>query len=199
MLCEAFGEYSLSWTAVFQWHSCFKVGQVSVEDDDHSGRPSTSKTTENVEKIRELIHEERRRTIHELADAGGISFGICQEIITENLNMRRISAKFVPRLLTNDQKQRRINVCLELQDKAKEDRIFISRIITGDESWIYGYDPQTKQQSSQCLTSKGNRKRYSTALRKMTSTVLLKRGKNDGIGVYVPKETILKEMAAKIE
>jgi transposase len=48
-------------------------------------------------------------------------------------------------------------------------------------------------------TSKGNRKRYSTALRKMTSTVLSKRGKNDWIAVYVPKETVLKEMAAKIE
>jgi hypothetical protein len=51
----------------------------------------------------------------------------------------------------------------------------------------------------QCLTSKGNRKRYSTAFRTMTSTVLLKRGKNDGIAVYVSKKTILKEMAAKIE
>jgi hypothetical protein len=51
----------------------------------------------------------------------------------------------------------------------------------------------------QRLASKGNRKRYSTALRKMTSTVLLKRGKNDGVAVYVPKGTILKDMAAKIE
>jgi hypothetical protein len=50
-----------------------------------------------------------------------------------------------------------------------------------------------------CLTSKGNRKQYSTALRKMTSTVLLKRGKNYGITVHVPKENILKEMAPKIE
>jgi hypothetical protein len=45
----------------------------------------------------------------------------------------------------------------------------------------------------------GNCKRYLTALRKMTSTVLLKHEKNHGIAVYVPKETILKEMAAKIE
>jgi hypothetical protein len=36
---------------VFEWHSRFKVGQVSVEDDEHSGRPSTSKTTENGEKV----------------------------------------------------------------------------------------------------------------------------------------------------
>jgi hypothetical protein len=51
MIDETFGEYSLSWTTVFEWHSRFKASQVSVEDDKHSGRPSTSKTTENVEKI----------------------------------------------------------------------------------------------------------------------------------------------------
>jgi hypothetical protein len=39
----------------------------------------------------------------------------------------------------------------------------------------------------QCLTSKGNQKWYSTALRKMTTNVLLKHGKNDGIAVYIPK------------
>jgi hypothetical protein len=51
----------------------------------------------------------------------------------------------------------------------------------------------------QCLTSEGNCKLYSTALRKMTSTVLLKHGRKDGIAVYIPKETTLKEMAAKTE
>jgi hypothetical protein len=81
---------------------------VSVEDDERSGQPSTSRTTENVEKIRELIHEDRRRKIREL------SYIVCQEILTENLNMRRIAKKFVPRLLTNDQMQRCVNVCLEL-------------------------------------------------------------------------------------
>jgi hypothetical protein len=105
---------------------------------------------ENVEKIRELIQEDCRRTIHELADTVGISYGVCQEIllVTENLNRRHIAAKFVPQFLTNDQKQRHVNVCLEPREKANEDPTFISRIITGDESWIYGYDPETKQQSS---------------------------------------------------
>jgi hypothetical protein len=79
---------------------------------------------------------------------GWISYGVYQEILTENLNMRRIAAKFVPRLLTNDQKQRRVNVCLELREKPNEDQTFISRIITGDEIGIYGYDPEKKQQSS---------------------------------------------------
>jgi hypothetical protein len=51
MLREAFGELSLSRAAVFEWHSHFKADQVSVEDDERSGRPSTTKTTENVERI----------------------------------------------------------------------------------------------------------------------------------------------------
>jgi hypothetical protein len=56
---------------------------VSVEDDERSGRPSTSKTTENVEKIQELIHKDRCRTIHELTDTAGISYGVCQEILAK--------------------------------------------------------------------------------------------------------------------
>jgi hypothetical protein len=51
ILHEAFGEHSLSLTVVFEWNSHFKAGQVSVEDDERSGRPSTSKTTEYVEKF----------------------------------------------------------------------------------------------------------------------------------------------------
>jgi hypothetical protein len=114
MLHEAFGEHSLSQTVVFEWHTCFKVGQVSVEDDECSGQPSTSKVTENIGKTREFIHEDDHRTIHELADTIGISYGVYQEILTENLNMRCIAAKFLPQLLTNNQKQRHVKVCVEL-------------------------------------------------------------------------------------
>jgi hypothetical protein len=96
---------------------------VSVEDDECSGWPSTNKTTENVEKIWELIHENRHQTIHELTDTVGISYGVCQEVLTENLNMCCIAARFVPWLLTSDQKQRRINMCLELREKANEDQL----------------------------------------------------------------------------
>jgi hypothetical protein len=61
--------------------------------------------------------------------------------------MRHIAAEFVPRLLTNDQKQRHVKFCLQLREKANEDptSTSISTIISGDESWIYGYDPETKQ------------------------------------------------------
>jgi hypothetical protein len=78
---------SISGITDFEWHSRFKTGRVSVGDDESSGWPSTGKTTENDEKIRELIHEDRHRIIHELVDTAEISNGICQDILTENLNM----------------------------------------------------------------------------------------------------------------
>jgi hypothetical protein len=67
--------------------------------------------TENDGKIWKLIHEDYHRTIHELTDNTGIDYGVFQ-ILTENLNMHCIAAKFVPQLLTNYQKQRRVNMCL---------------------------------------------------------------------------------------
>jgi hypothetical protein len=50
-----------------------------------------------TEEARELIHEDSCRIIHELTDTTGISYGVCQHILTENMNVLRIAAKFVPR------------------------------------------------------------------------------------------------------
>jgi hypothetical protein len=62
--------------------------------------------------------------------------------------MRHISARFVPRLLSDDQKALRVSVNRELK-QARDDPSFISNVIIGDETWVYGYDPETKQKSSQ--------------------------------------------------
>jgi hypothetical protein len=58
MLREAFGEHSLSRTVVFEQHSRFKASRVSAEDNKGSRQTSSSKITENVEKIGELIHKD---------------------------------------------------------------------------------------------------------------------------------------------
>src|SRR5215472_2398419 len=63
--------------------------------------------------------------------------------------MHRVAAKFVPRIRTVDQKQQRVNACTEIRQIASNDETFLSRVITGDESSVYGYDPEIKRQSSQ--------------------------------------------------
>jgi hypothetical protein len=71
--------------------------------------------------------------------------------LIKDINIRHIAEKSVPYLLHNDQKQNRLCTQGWMQDKAKKTN-FLSKFITGDESWIDGYDPETKQQSSQWMS-----------------------------------------------
>jgi len=106
-----------------------------------------------VARVQEIIRADRRLTIREVAEDVGIAFGTCQKILTEHLQMRCVSAKFVSHLLTVEQKDDRLSVCTDLRERAENDPNFMSSVITGDESWVYGYDPETKQMSSHWKTA----------------------------------------------
>jgi hypothetical protein len=99
-----------------------------------------------------MIRTNRRLTIREISYTLSISFGSVQLVLTKILNMRRVSEKFVPRLLSKEQKELRLSISLELRDHAHSDSGFLRSPITGDESWIHGYDPETKMQSSHWKT-----------------------------------------------
>ena len=113
----------------FLWYKRFKDGRTSVDDDERSGRPSTSTTPENIAKVRQAIFADRRQTIHDVCEIAGLSYGTVHRILADNLNVRRISARFVPRLLSDDQKALRVFVCRELK-QARDDPSFISNIIS---------------------------------------------------------------------
>jgi len=149
MIQQAFGDQSFSRAQVFQWHAPFRNGRTSIDDDEHTGRPRICTTVETVARIQELVHQDRRRTIHEIAEEVEIGYDTCQRVLTEELGMHHVTAKFVPRILTAVQNQQRVNACTGLRQLASDDETFFSRVITGDESWVYGYDPETKQQSCQ--------------------------------------------------
>ena len=77
MLREAFKEKALSQARVYEWFSRFKHGDMSL-DQPQSGRPSTSRTDENIQEIRDAIMFDRRRTINELEALTGLSWSSCQ-------------------------------------------------------------------------------------------------------------------------
>jgi hypothetical protein len=64
----------------------------------------------------------------------GISKTMCHEILTEHFGMHHVAAKFVPYLLSEDQKQNHIDVSKELVDSANADENFLKNIVTGDET-----------------------------------------------------------------
>ena len=101
-LQQVYGDTALKKSAVYDWFSWFKNGQEKLEDDQRSGRPSTCRTAEMTEKVRKLIQCNRRMTIVELEQEVGISHGSIHAILSDDLKMRCVSAKFVPRQLTTD-------------------------------------------------------------------------------------------------
>jgi hypothetical protein len=157
MLETAYKEAALGKTQVFKWFSHFRNGELSVADQPQSGRPSTSRTDENIMIIHELILEDCHRIIDDLVDLYGVSWSSCQRILSEELQMNRVAAKFVPHMHMADQKQSRVDVCRELKEHLEIDpdlpADLFSKVITGDESWCYAYDPEMKQQSNKWKSS----------------------------------------------
>jgi hypothetical protein len=121
-------------------------------------------------------------TVQEVAEEVSISKTVCHEILTENLGMHRIAAKFVPRLLTDDQKQNQVDVSKELLDRANDDNFL--KNITGDETWVYRYDVETKVQSSQWVSKTLPRPKKARQVRSHVKVLLMVFFESEGVVHY---------------
>jgi len=115
-------------------------------DDARSGRPSTSSGNENIYCVRSLVLSDRRLTVRMIAEELDLGKSSIHKILTEHLEMKKVCAKIVPKLLTPEQKLRRKECCVDWKTAEESDK-FLERVITGDESWIYEYDIELKSQS----------------------------------------------------
>ena len=104
MLRDVYGDSSMSRTRVFEWHKRFVEGREDVEDDPKSGRPCTSTTDTNIEKVWQLVCSDHRLTIRIIANKLGMDKETVRTILVDTLGMRKVCAKMVPRLLTEEQK-----------------------------------------------------------------------------------------------
>lgn len=149
-MLRVFGSSCSSEFVIKFWSRQFKLGRESLEDDPRSGRPVSAVTDENVARVKKIILEDRRVKQWEIARDVGFSKERVNEIIHEHLNMSKVSARWVPRMLTAFDMERRVKCCEEFLDmsRGKEEEI-ISRIVTCDETWIRQWDPESKQESLQ--------------------------------------------------
>ena len=105
-LQRAYGEHSLSRAQVFRWHKSFLEGREQVENEPRAGRPSTSKTNDNVE----IVRSDRRLMLRMISSELNLSRFTAHQILTQDLDMRKVSAKMVPKKLTTEQKANRRDV-----------------------------------------------------------------------------------------
>jgi len=112
---------------------------MSIGEDPRPGRPCTSTNDDHVERVCAVIRGNHCLTVQEVADKVSISIGSCYQIFTEKLQIRHVSAKFVPSLLTDDEKENRVEISQELLAIANGNENFLTNIIKGDEPWVYEY------------------------------------------------------------
>ena len=121
MLQQVYGEETMSRTRTSEWHKRFKEGWEEVEDDPRSGRPSTSRTADNIKRVKQMVRADGRLTVRMIAEELSINKDTVWSIITGNLEKRKGCAKMVPKLLSEDQKQQRVTVCQDIIERLEDD------------------------------------------------------------------------------
>ncbi|GFT71176.1 mariner Mos1 transposase [Trichonephila clavipes] len=107
-----------------------------------------------------------------IAEQLGMDKMVVHKIIREDLGMRKICTKHVPKVLTDVQKQNREAFSKDLLERIEEDPHFFDNVITGDESWSFQYDLETKRQSNEWHTPQSLRQKKARMSKSRTKAML---------------------------
>jgi len=160
---------------VRRWVQLFNEGRENVHDDKQSGRPSV--VIENlVCAVEEKIRENRRFTIMSLSlHFPQISQSLLHEIVSDKLGFRKLCAHWVPKMLMEEHKFKwQASVLDFLTRYSEEGDNFLSRLVTGGETWLSHATPESKQQSMEWKhTSSPTRTKFkqTTSTRKIMCTL----------------------------
>ena len=166
---ELYGPQTISMRTVFRWVKAFKAGKFSVEDDTCPGRPKTSITKAAVKIV---VKQDARLSVKDIASCTGISEGRVQTILKKRLDLRKVCARWVPHLLTEEQKTQCLKCARELLETFKGCNSWvISNLLTGDETWVHMFEPQRRADNRQWKQKDQNRP--CTAKRTISSKKML--------------------------
>ena len=134
----------------FRWVKAFKAGKFSVEDDTIPERPKTSVTKANIAAVKIVVEQDARLTVKDIASCTGISEGSVQTILKKRLDLKKVCARWVPHLLTEEQMTQRLKCARELLKTYKgcNSRV-ISNLLTGDETWVHMFEPKSRADNKQ--------------------------------------------------
>ena len=144
-ISTAFGPSCVSYDTVWRWRKKFESGVESIKNAPKSGRPKSASRKEIVSKIKEIIEGDARFTVRDIARKVDISLSTVHLILKKHLKVRKISARWVPHLLTDQQKRQRVKVAKKLlQMFPKYDKKQFANVVTGDETWVHYFEPVRK-------------------------------------------------------
>jgi transposase len=121
---KVYGDPFPSFSTIKKWAARFKRGCTSLEDDPREGYPKSATPPEIIEQVHDMVLDERRMKVRGIAETIGISKERVGYILHEELDVKKLCAKWLPRLLTVDKKRTRMitsEQCLEHFNKNKTD------------------------------------------------------------------------------
>ena len=143
-----YGKSELLQRSAYEWIEKFKNGRTNVTHDKGPGWPATPITEDNIERARDMVLLDAWVAIDEVAHVLQISHDSAYEMTQNKLGFHKVCARWVPKQLTEVHKQTRVDICQKHLDRYGNERdIFLDKIITGDETWVHHYDPESKGQS----------------------------------------------------
>lgn len=116
-MTKQYGESCMNRGNFYKWVDQFKNGRTSVTDEQRSGRPKEVSTPALESRIDNMIREDRRVTVEQMAENLQVSVGTVYSIISDKLRYRKTSARWVPKELTQQHKDNRLRVCTELKQR----------------------------------------------------------------------------------
>ena len=163
-MTNVYGTSAPSYAQVKFWVGEFKRSRTSFEDETRSGRPSDATDEEMCNKVRDLVYSDRRIKVEEIANALHISHGGVSTTLHDHLGMHKLTARWVPKSLSEEQMATRASVYSALlkRFRSKEDDFF-SRLMTVFETWVYYYEPENKAQSPECRSGVSEAKEVQNA------------------------------------
>jgi histone-lysine N-methyltransferase SETMAR len=140
-----FGFEAPSRTSVYRWYGEFNRGRSSLQDEFREGLPKSAVMPETIDTVRQLILQDRHVTYREVETTLGISGTSVHSILHKQLTVKKICSRWIPHNLSITQKEARVRWSKEMLKKYDASK-HVNDIVTVDESWIYAYEPETKQQ-----------------------------------------------------
>ena len=138
-----------SYETIRRWVKSFREGREDTADDHRSGRPITATSASVVEKVSNAIDKDRRLTTREVAEVVGISHDSAHKILTVDLGKKKLCARWIPHLLTDEQKGIRITISSNhLRQYKRQGNACLNRLVACDETWAHSWEPELKRQSS---------------------------------------------------
>ncbi|XP_062578762.1 histone-lysine N-methyltransferase SETMAR-like [Saccostrea cucullata] len=191
-LNRVYGPSALSYPTVLRWVRRLQDGRQTLADDPRSGRPASAITKNEIDTVKQIIETDARYTVNDISSFTGINSSAVFEILKHRLMLKKVCARWVPHILTDEQKRVRVEICRQLLEKYEHcDFRRLNEIVTGDETWIFFFEPEIKRNNKVWVTDVKDRPqiaRHGRTVRKVMYAIFFD-SKGPVVQIPVPEST----------